>query len=196
MVKSGVLQGCPLASVLFVLALEPFVCMLHSTIAGQGIIEVCADDIAVVLQSWIQLKDLYKVFQFAQSAAGLTLKPKKCVLVPLSAPLSPHLVSVLRDFLNSHSPPWAQFSITAAAKYLGIWLGPSSQVHSWNEPVTEFVNRVHTISDSHVAPSLGVCTYNMKAVPTLTYPAQFLPPPPDTTKLEKYAFVKLSSHVS
>ena len=78
-VKSGVLQGCPLASILFILAMEPFVQMFIKSIDSQGIGHtcLCADDIAIVLQSWRDLVKAYQVFALAAAAAGLHLKFKK-----------------------------------------------------------------------------------------------------------------------
>ena len=86
-VGCGVLQGCPLASVLFVLAIEPFCIMLNSAVNKRGIVELCADDIAIVLQSWFDLPSVHKVFEFARKAANLHLKSRKCFLVPVSARL-------------------------------------------------------------------------------------------------------------
>ena len=54
-VRSGVLQGCPLATELFLFAIEPFCILLNNTVGTQGIVELCADDIAIVLQPWLHL---------------------------------------------------------------------------------------------------------------------------------------------
>eukprot|EP00973_Karenia_brevis_P046499 6449363-Karenia_brevis.AAC.1 len=191
-VRSGVLQGCPLAALLFVLALEPFVCMFQHTMYSQsiGVIAICADDISIVLKSWRDLIHVHCIFELAQQAAGLTLKPRKCFLVPLSAPLSLHVIDSLRCFLRENIPPWAEFNIAATAEYLGIWLGPGAAAHQWTAQIAKFLQRINVISDAGVAPSLAVKAYNLKAVTVMTYPAQFLAPPPQITKLEKYAFTK------
>eukprot|EP00973_Karenia_brevis_P023902 3295857-Karenia_brevis.AAC.1 len=52
----------------------------------------------------------YKKFNSAAQVAGLTLKP---------------------HFLQQHFPLWAQFTVAAAAEYLGIFLGPGAHRLHW-----------------------------------------------------------------
>ena len=63
-VQSGVLQGCPLAALLFVLAMEPFLIMFKIVIeeAGLGIVRACADDLAITLKSFESLSIVYSIF--------------------------------------------------------------------------------------------------------------------------------------
>ena len=57
LIQSGVLQGCPLASLLFVVCMEPFCILFHVGIDNMGIVHVrlCADGIGVILQNWAHL---------------------------------------------------------------------------------------------------------------------------------------------
>eukprot|EP00973_Karenia_brevis_P045328 6278287-Karenia_brevis.AAC.1 len=190
-VGCGVLQGCPLASILFVLAVEPFCILLNSAVNNRGIVELCADDIAIVLQSWFDLPSVYKVFEYARRAANLHLKPRKCFLIPLSAPLTANLLEILKDFLRASIPNWIEFSISSHALYLGIWLGPTAGSMQWTSQISKYIERVNLISSSGVSSDLATRAYNLKVANTLSYPAQFLSPPPNLTKLEKYAFVKM-----
>ena len=95
---------------------------------------LCADDVGIVLKNWFDLVKVFKVFNLAERAAGLKLKPRKCFLVPISAPYSLAVVSSLRDFLSSFIPSWFEFNITCTAEYLGIWLGPGSASRQWCKP--------------------------------------------------------------
>eukprot|EP00973_Karenia_brevis_P091104 12405859-Karenia_brevis.AAC.1 len=131
-VRSGVLQGCPLASILFVLAMEPWCCMFNYTLNSKAIVELCADDIAIVFKNLRDMPVVHKLFELARRCAGLTLKTRKCVLVPLSAPLAPQTLENIRDFLQAQIPEWLSMRIASSAEYLGIWLGPDAQEHYWS----------------------------------------------------------------
>eukprot|EP00973_Karenia_brevis_P009234 1253076-Karenia_brevis.AAC.1 len=187
------MQGCPLAALLFVIAMEPFCILFTRQLESLdlGRVRLCADDIGVVLKSWRSLVVLFHIFKLAEQCASLRLNLKKCFLVPISAPLSPHVISTLRDFLVSRITPWADFNITACAEYLGIWLGPAASTRQWTSQNSKFLSKVRDISDAQVAPSLAVKAYNSKTATVLSYPSQFLPPPPAMQKLEKYAFTKI-----
>ena len=120
------MQGCPLAAFLFVVAMDPFVQLFNAAIDSMsiGVTWLCADDIAIVLRSWAQLVDVYKIFILARRAAGLTLNISKCFLVPLSAAISPHIISCMRDFLRANTPEWCEFNITNSAEFrslVGAW---------------------------------------------------------------------------
>ena len=178
-VRSGVLQGCPLASLLFVIAMEPFLILFKLSIedAALGVIRACADDIAVTLKNMSSLVQLFDIFQIAEQVAGLRLKVTKCFLIPLSAPLSPELVQTVYSFLCKYIPAWSDFKIVATAEYLGIWLGPAASTRNWVPQISKLLDRTNIIHASAPPTALAVGTYNVKALTVLSYPAQFIPPP-------------------
>ena len=119
---------------------------------------------------------IYKIFSLARRAAGLSLNVTKCVLVPLSHAISPHIISCMRDFLRANTPEWATFNITHSAKYLGVWLGTGANVKHWIKTNSDYNFRVNAISNAGVASSLAVEAYNVKCVSKYSYLGQFLPP--------------------
>ena len=83
-ITSGVKQGCPLSPLLFVIATDSFLRALEANISPQSLARAYADDIALVLQNiWREAPAVAKLFVNLERIAGLWLKPKKCVLIPL-----------------------------------------------------------------------------------------------------------------
>eukprot|EP00973_Karenia_brevis_P073732 10247601-Karenia_brevis.AAC.1 len=70
-------------------------------------------------------------------------------------------------------------------------MGPSAADKHWTKQIEGYLSATHRIAAAQVAPSIGVKTYNIRAVTKLSYPAQFLTPPPNLVKLEKYAFIQI-----
>ena len=117
-VRSGVLQGCPLAALLFVLGIDPFLYKLYDIVSNQGlgIVRACADDIAIVIKNLHSLSFIFPVFHIAETWAGLALKPRKCFLVPLFAACTHDSIQYIRNYLNMHVPAWRDFNVAAAAE--------------------------------------------------------------------------------
>ena len=61
----------------------------------------------------------------------------------------------------------------------------------WTSQITKYIERVNLISSSGISSALATKAYNLKVATTMSYPAQFLPPPSNLIRLEKYAFVKM-----
>ena len=183
-VHSGVLQGCPLASLLFVLAIDPFLCMFYNVVESQsiGVVRACADDIAIVLKTLDDLINVFQIFHEAEVCAGLVLKPKKCFIIPLFSALSDSVVYNIRALLTSSLPAWQDFNIVATAEYLGIWLGPNAASRNWTTPLGKQHDRVNAIASAAPPTALAIGIYNVKAITTLSYPSQFLPPPQTSAK--------------
>ena len=132
-IRSGVLQGCPLAALLFVLGIDPFFCKLYDIVINQGlgIVRACADDIAIVIKNLNSLSVIFPIFHVAETCAGLALKPRKCFLVPLFAACTHDTILYIHNYLNMHVPAWRDFNVAATAEYLGIWFGPAAGTRNW-----------------------------------------------------------------
>ena len=112
LVKSGVLQGCPLATLLFVIAMEQFLVMFNTAVesAGLGIVRACADDVALVLKDFSSFSIVYKIFKLAEIPAGLTLKVQKCFIISLATCSDSRLLQSLQKILRQNIPTWGKFS--------------------------------------------------------------------------------------
>merc|ERR1712086_442653 len=79
---SGVLQGCPLASSVFVVAFDAALRWLES-ILGPLSTFACADDILLLLRSIGLLPQVANVSDVVSKATALNLSFPKCVAIPL-----------------------------------------------------------------------------------------------------------------
>ena len=100
-ILSGIIQGCPLAGTCFALAMDPILGMFKHSIedTGKGIVRACADDVGAVVKSITHLTSLSEVFHAASKHAGLWLKYKKCVLVPLNITISQNVIDTIKAWL-------------------------------------------------------------------------------------------------
>ena len=142
----GVLQGCPASAFLFNLALDPFLILFEETLRNRtaGIIHACADDIGIALAHLKYLVYLAPIFEKASPFAGLSLKPPKCVLVPL-VHLTDRISRQISTWLATNLPIWGNFLIKGASKYLGFFLGPQAGSHQWVAPFRKYIDRVEQI---------------------------------------------------
>ena len=177
-VLSGVLQGCPLSGVLFNFAIDPLLYLFSTLIItpGFGKVLACADDIGASLVQLRHLVSCHNMFGVFQKVSGLTLKPRKCILILTSIEASPHNIDVVRTWLKENIPSWEGVRICSSAKCLGIFLGPSAGQMQWIAPLQKFQTRVAELA-AFGAPPLIIREYNFRAVPTLGFVAQYVPPP-------------------
>ncbi len=151
----------------------------------------CADDLGAALRKLSILKVLYPIFMLALAAAGLNLKPKKCILVPL-IPLTPSTLKHIKAWLLRHLPAWKDFNIRDSGKYLGFFLGPAANASQWFAPLNKYTDRANKIHGSGVAISVAAHTYNTSVVPVPLYVAQLVPLPQEAQKRETNALHKVT----
>ncbi len=94
--------------------------------SGDAVTRACADDIGATIRPIELFIRYFDVFEIARKTSGLSLKSRKCVLVPVGAAFRLHDVSVIKDWLARFIPSWSDFRIEATARYLGFWLGPAA----------------------------------------------------------------------
>ena len=83
-VDSGVGQGCPAASVLFIIGINPLLVSLDRVLSCDcgEVLSAYADDIAMVLASPASLAPVAAEFAKFQAASALRINKKKTVFVP------------------------------------------------------------------------------------------------------------------
>jgi hypothetical protein len=186
-VLRGVLQGCPLSGMLFAYAVDPFLRKMERKvdIMGRGATRACADDIGAAITS-ISVLAVYKpIFDSAADLAGLMLKAKKCVLVPVAAKFTEETADKIRQWLHDHIHEWRNFQVQACGTYLGFEMGPVAGASQWTKPFTKYAARAKAIALMHAPPTASAYNYNMKAVPILCYKPQLTLIPDRIEQLER-----------
>ena len=127
--ESGVMQGSPLSSLIFVLATDCLNRYLKSIVGLEDLMLAYADDIALVLRDVYEKGGaLSEAFLFISRISNLVLNAKKCVCVPL---WDFEEVNV-RQKLAEMVPRWSDFVVSGYGKYLGFYLGPQAEDREWD----------------------------------------------------------------
>ena len=107
--------------------------------------------------------------------------------------LTEELVEAVKQWLCIHIPEFSNFKICSSGKYLGWHLGVDSNVLSFRDPLAKFGKRVVGISEAKAPATISMLRYNERAIPVLSYVAQFATPPASINIRSKefYALHKL-----
>ena len=90
----------------------------------------------MVLQNlWKEAGAVAVLFSTLEAIAGLSLNPKKCVLIPRWTYTAGR---AFMDLLREELPGWANFQTDTKGKYLGVWLGPGAGTLSWVLPLKKY----------------------------------------------------------
>ena len=170
-------KAAPLAALAFLIAFDPLLRLLPSTLSTQGAVQACADDVGLVLNSHEMLRPVSRVFRLCKFLANLDLTFLYCALVPL---VPDHLGATvhLKAWLSSHVPPWRDLPLDTSAPYLGLHIGPHAASRYWVKPSRAWLSRVREIFGTPAPLSVSASLYNRFAVPTLGHVAQLALPPP------------------
>ena len=168
-VYSGVRQGCPLSSTIFILATDCLNRYIHIQLHSDDLFNAFADDTAItVFNIWSIVEQLAEVFDDIEAAACLALNYKKCVIIPLWK----GNCDLIRNFVSVLVPKWAQFCVQFSAKYLGFFIGPSAGDSSWSGPLAGYQDICNMIRKLGLPFFSRILLYNMLAVSKLSYIAQ------------------------
>ena len=169
-ILSGVTQGCPMASDCFVMAFDPFLNLLATLVDSRdlGITRACADDVGFALSDITLLKPVSTVYKLARRLAGLSIKMKKSVVVPLDQ-WSDATRDLVADWIADHLHDWDDIGIAPFSKYLGYFLGPEIGDLMWRAPSSKWQSRAAAITATGAPPSIAAALYNKFAFPTLSY---------------------------
>lgn len=139
-VTSGIAQGCPLAGVLFVSAMDPVGRRLHGALRTEraGMSRLCADDTAVILRAASFLSSLAPVFRDAGAFAGVRLRPSKCEVVLIGRKPSEGARMAVADEFERADVDWTNFRVMESGKHLGTFLGPTARGLSWRSPIDKW----------------------------------------------------------
>jgi len=175
-----------LSGSLFVIAIDPLLFMFErrAMSPAYGLVAACADDVGAFLEELRHLAILSDLFKPFQTATGLTLKPRKCVIILLSVVASDVNVCRVRLWLERHVPQWASFSVAAHGKCLGFHLGPGGESKQWEAPIAKHKERAEEIARLDLPMQLSGARYNSRAVTVLGYVAQLSPLPKGLCNVE------------
>ena len=160
-ITAGVLQGCPLSGLIFVLIVDPLLRAIAETCDRPklSMTRACADDIGTVLFNCRVLPLLHDLFYTIELCANLKLKPKKCNIIPLWGAFTLHKATCIRDFIARTVPHWHAFNILACAKYLGFWLGPAATLDmNWRGPMSKWKSKVFQLFPQAWRPQFARCS--------------------------------------
>ena len=164
--ESGVMQGSPLSSLIFVLVTDCINRHLATLIGINDLLLAYADDLALVIE---QFSDhgvtLAEAFDFISSICALRLNANKCVCIPLC--------NIDRWYSYQHYlssiPSWCDFNIKDHGKYLGFFVGPGALSCEWDnigKKMTEVASWLSALVFPECMPSFCIMF--------LLYPKPFL----------------------
>ena len=179
LILSGVLQGCPLSGLIFAMAVDPFLnkFVAEAEDTGAAVIRACADDIGAALRDVSGLTILKPTFDDAKQYAGLSLKTKKCVLVPTAQRFSAEVELQIREWLAGNISAWSDFGVKPVSTYLGFLMGPAANSKQFSATIHKWRARSAAIAGRHSSAAVSAHQYNSRAIPVLGYKMQLAIPP-------------------
>lgn len=186
---AGVHQGCPLSAVLFVLTAHPLLALIRNTIPELEAHMAYADDLAAVLACNEALARRPPVFDAWHKASGMKLDDHPFGQDRPRGGGPPWSHDAVRRDAN---PPWNVARVRQEACYLGIKTGPTAADHMWSAPIEKWKRRARQLVASGVAQDSTLREYRGRALPCLSYLAQFVGSPSNIMRTEQQLFATMT----
>jgi len=181
---SGVRQGCPLSSLIFVLVTDCINRALFSCTGKDDLLLAYADDIALVIQNLSMRGPTFaQLFVVIGEISSLYLNLKKCVCIPLWT----YTTETVRRFLHESIPQWKDFAIQDFGKYLGFLIGPGANNQEWNPICQEILKIAAMIRKLGLPKFHAISLFRMLGMGKAQFTAQLRAPPSDFHLVEKAA---------
>lgn len=189
--SSGVPQGCPLSSVLFIVATEPIARFLTASFrSARGAAQrLCADDVGLAVASARSVRAIVGPFEAASKAGGLDLKAEKCHFVTRFA--EDHEKRAISRILAEAWEPAGRFEVCRHAVCLGFELGPQASSHQWTGVSDKFRRKVESLAASAPPVSTLPALAQSRLVLLWRYIGSLAPPPADLERTERDAWARL-----
>lgn len=184
--SSGVPQGCPLSSVLFIVATERIARFLTASLRdARGVVQrMCADEVGLALAAASAVRALAAPFEAASMAGGLQLKAEKWHFVTRFADEGENMPL----FGSSRRPgkqPAGLRSACRHAGYLGFELGPQASDFQWRGVCEKFKQRVGGMAASSPPVAALPALTQTRLVSLWRYIGALAPPPAEFERLER-----------
>jgi hypothetical protein len=142
-----------------------------------------ADDIGLIVNNVAHLMGIQAEFQTFATISGLALNLPKTVIVPLWE----STIAGVTRLINDDYPCLAGMTVSYAAKYLGIWIGPEGYNLAWTEALEKFKKAIPRWTTAGWGLQLSTLIYNVYLASILGFVAQLYPPTPEVVQAEQMA---------
>ena len=178
---------------IFALAMDPHIRFLarQQKITNNLVIGFCADDVAAVFETIADVRIFVTFFRYLCIFSNLRLNIGKTVFSPLGAGDFGALCNEVSSWIQAVVPAWSEIVVRDAVEYLGFWIGRSAYKYLWKKPWANFLNKVETNVTSNMPAVAALAAYAKRALPTLLYVGQLVPPTKQMISAERGILAKI-----
>ena len=118
------------------------------------------------------------------------MKAIRCIIIFNALLASEGNCLVVKEWLRQNCSGWESMSVCNVAKYFGTLLGPHSGLSQWSKSLRKFRDIISTVNVLHLPAELAQGQHTSRALPTLAYIAQIVPPLENAKRIGMNAVMK------